>query len=150
MHEIKKILVCRGGIACRRRPLGSATKIFFSFKHNSVFRKLPTLAILPYLFQFSRLCLVCVILEYCIIYENLDYEEKKEFYCTLSFMAHSHCTGRDRERWISTLCYVLYTLHRDSQWNWEWERGPLASIAIFPFLVPSPVPFPIRAVWISH
>ena len=35
-------------------------------------------------------------------------------------MAHSHCMGweRDQERWVYILCYVLYTLH----WDWEWDR----------------------------
>ena len=37
---------------------------------------------------------------------------------------------RDRVRWISILCYVLFTLHRDRGQEWEWERGPMGCIPI--------------------
>ena len=38
---------------------------------------------------------------------------------------------RDRERWISILCYLLFTLHRDWERDRERGRGRMGSIPIF-------------------
>ena len=43
-----------------------------------------------------------------------------------------------RKWWVSALCYVLYTLHRDR----DRHREPLFSIVPISFPVPVPVPLP--------
>ena len=60
-----------------------------------------------------------------------------------SFTLHWTGTGiGTRKQWVSILCIVLYTLHRDR------DREPLFSIVSVP--VPVPVPVPVRAVCMSY
>ena len=51
---------------------------------------------------------------------------------------------RDEEWWTSILFYVLYTLHRDREWDRDQEWGPMGFIPIstFPFPVPLPLLVP--------
>ena len=52
-----------------------------------------------------------------------------------SFTLHGTRTGTGKW-WVSILCYVLYTLHR----NRDKNREPLFSIVPIPFPVPIPIP----------